>query len=356
MLKLNSKWSKQFNSDKNTLHFPQQRSQNYGHLLQAFSTNHQIDWSHFVISQSGKLFIQPNSPYAVPFKLLHRTIALIKSLDIGQIQIQSNPRLEFWLELDNRENPAWSCQEIYALNPNTNSGPHWLKTPHEPYQRSRIRRGNESQSENEANNPTKRRKDTCYGTEVKWTSMKKLVDNVTDQEERTTVLNNSLQDTQIKCTNLENEIAKVHSKYEEKVKRSLEDVDTHRIRRNESVRRREEQIKSLEKSRSKLETVLHAQEGHIQSLQDRLEGSVSDRNKLGTNISKKKAIINQLETKILELEESTGETKKSNELIKKKDETIQRYEDRVREVELLLARTKTTNREKDEKIDALQKR
>ena len=90
----------------------------------------------------------------------------------------------------------------------------------------------------------------------------------------------SLEETQVKCTNMENEIAKVHSKYEEKVKRryyskyiplvkyfhgflyevlqsvfyffhSLEDVDTHRIRRNESVRRREEQIKSLEKSRSK---------------------------------------------------------------------------------------------------------
>ena len=32
---------------------------------------------------------------------------------------------------------------------------------------------------------------------------------------------------------------------------SLEDVDTHKVRRQESVRRREEQIKSLEISKSK---------------------------------------------------------------------------------------------------------
>lgn len=91
-----------------------------------------------------------------------------------------------------------------------------------------------------------------------------------------------------------------------------------------------------------------------------------------------------------------GESEKMNELIKKKDETIKRYEDRfvfnfsrvvafmlrcsytkyyhtgsskkydslnlavllfrVREVELVLARTKTSTREKDEKIDTLQQR
>ncbi|XP_065068071.1 protein Daple-like isoform X1 [Rhopilema esculentum] len=187
----------------------------------------------------------------------------------------------------------------------------------------------------------------------------RLNQQVHQKDERIAVLQAKVHDSEDSLHRAEQLRASLEKNANDEIqdlRRQVDELMDVKVKRQQSIRRREEKIMTLESRLEDVSSDTKHKESKIHDLQSRLEGTMSQFRKLDLSNEEKDEKIRDLESRVSELQQTYKENRNLASLVEQSAEKMKELSKRSEDAETAVARVKEGNRELETQLAGLQQR
>ncbi|XP_031572886.1 daple-like protein isoform X2 [Actinia tenebrosa] len=191
------------------------------------------------------------------------------------------------------------------------------------------------------------------------TTNEKLLKSVKQKDDKINRLQDRLDEVE-DAVNLNNKLNQYLKHRDDKIKalgkRILELEATLEMKEREQIANAQANYTKIRELEARLEEYVQEREAKVHALQSQLDGSVNRYRKMDMTIGEKDMMIAELEARLSEAKEAGRENNKLNQMLKAKDARLTELENRVQSFQSSMSNTQLQEKERNEKLETLQKR